>query len=178
MILPRRQWLRGSRPLGVTNPPQKHPCDRDCCQDDQCWPKYTVIMRARYHDLQWYCRFLAGNMVQSILIWHGCYLRRGRCCRILRGILMRLRRLNPLGLARVRAEVPRQTRGGKPCVGPQDGKPSGRPHIETPAIHGTKNLHGFLLNPCAWLWSQPPRFSAFTYLSSLDAQPCTLPAPL
>ena len=113
--------------------PEQKIHERKCCQDEQHWPQQTEIegiiaIRRRYQ------------------------LKLRRCCRI----FVRLRKRSFFGLAREIVELPRRMRGrGKPCVGPQEVKPSGKIHTETPAIQGTKNLHDFLLNPCAWRWCQP-----------------------
>jgi hypothetical protein len=47
-------------------------------------------------------------------------------------------------------------RGDKPIAGSQDVEISGRLDTEIPVFHGMKSLHGFLLNPSACRWSQPP----------------------
>lgn len=117
-------------------------------------------MRARHHDLQRYCRFLAVSMVQSLPLRHGCRLRRGRCCRILGGILMRLRRRSPLGLAHEIAEASGQRYRGKPPGRLQNREKTVRRHRELSAIPGTRTLHCVRLTDCSSLPSQPARFSA------------------
>jgi hypothetical protein len=155
-ILPRQQWRRGSL-LGVSvKQPKENRCDCSRRQNDQRWPRQTVVMCAWYHALRQYCRFRAVSTVQTLLR-HGCQLRRGRRCRI----LMRPRRRSPLGLAYEIAEAPRQTRGGKPPGRLQNGEKAVRRHREIPAIPGTRTiLHCVHLNDCSRLSIDPPRFSA------------------
>jgi hypothetical protein len=66
-------------------------------------------------------------------------------------------------LAREIVELAGRMRWDKPIAGPQDVKVSGRLDTEIPAFHGTKNLHGFLLNPCMWRWCSRARYPPIAY---------------
>lgn len=101
------------------DPPEEKIYERKCGQNEQRRPQQTAIER-------------------FIPIRRRYQLKRGN-----------LGKRRPFGLAGEIAEVPRRTRWGKPCAGPHDVEISSRLHIEAPAIHGTKNLHGYLLNPLA-----------------------------
>lgn len=97
------------------NPHQRNQCDRNRRQNNQRRPQQSAILRTRDRDLQWLCRLLPLGVVS----------------------------IRPVGLVPEIVEIPRRMQCGKSRIGPQNIKKSGRRNIETPAIHRTKNLHGF-----------------------------------
>ncbi len=131
----RRSGLGRAEKLRVHNPPQQNRRDRNCRRHNQKCSHQTRILRAQVHRLRKNRRSLSLRTAWN----HSPGKRRSFAKRV---------------------KTIRKAGSGKPCVGPQDGKPAGSAYIETPAIHGTKNLHDFLLIPRAWLSSQPPRSRA------------------
>lgn len=115
------------------DPPEKTQCDRNGRQNDQGRTHQTAILRAQQYDLRWDGGYVADRIIHR-------------------------RRLSEL--TTVIAKSFRKARSRKPRVGFQNYEISGRPHAEPPTILGTKNLHGFLLTPCAWPWFESRRSPA------------------
>lgn len=104
-------------------PPKQEHCDPGCQQDDQRRPHQVERFRLRF-QVQMYCGLI------------------GRCtCAHL--FLRRLSRSCFSPFAEI-MEAVRETRGGKPCIGPEHGEVACNPYSGAPAIYGPKNLHDFL----------------------------------